>query len=120
MYKATSVRNLRSWFYERFTIETHINKVWKMVFITCIISAEYLSHDSAETLVHAFITIRLDYCNSLLFGLPHYQLAKPQRVCRYRLICRLRKFCHISPVLATLHWPPINYRIEFKILLIMF
>ena len=28
------------------------------------------SQDNAETLVHAFISSKLDFCNALLYGLP--------------------------------------------------
>ena len=31
---------------------------------------KYLSKDSAEKLIHAFVTSRLDNCNSVLYGLP--------------------------------------------------
>ena len=41
---------------------------------------KYLSRESTEMLVQAFITSRVDYCNSLLYGLPNYQLNKLERV----------------------------------------
>ena len=37
-----------------------------------------------------------------------------------RLICNESKYCHITPLLADLHWLPVKLRIEFKILLIVF
>ena len=66
---------------------------------------KYLSKDNTKTLVHAFISSRIDYCNSLLCGLPEYQLNKLQRVqnMRARLICNESKYCHITPLLVDLH-----------------
>ena len=83
---------------------------------------KYLSRQSTEILVHAFITSRLDYCNGLLYGLPECLLNKLQRIqndCA-RLIFREQKFCHVTPFIYELHWLPIKCRIEFKILLITF
>ena len=119
------VKNLGCWFDEKFTMNTHINKLCSAAFyhlhnIRSI--RKYLSRESAETLVHAFVTSRLDYCNSLLYGLPSSQLAKVQRVqnAAARVVCRLPKFCRITPVLQELHWLPIKFRIQFKILVITF
>ena len=83
---------------------------------------DYITKDQAETLVHAFITSRLDYCNSILFGVNSYLLDKLQYVqnAAARLITRTRKFDHITPVLKDLHWLPIRKRIDFKILLLVF
>ena len=83
---------------------------------------KYLSWQSTATFVHAFITSRLDYCNGHLYGLPDCLLNELQRVqnaCA-RLIFREQKFCHITPLIYELHWLPIRYKIEFKILLITF
>ena len=71
---------------------------------------KYLSQDVAETLIHSFITSRVDYCNDLLHGLPAYQLQKLQRVqnAAARLFFVEHKYCHITPLLQKLHWLPIK------------
>ena len=78
--------------------------------------------DSAEALVLAFISSRLDYCNSLLYGLPKKSLDRLQRVQNMaaRLITGTKITDHITPVLHGLHWLPINQRIEFKIMTLTF
>jgi len=80
---------------------------------------KYLTFDAAQLLVHALITSKLDYCNSLLYGLPKHVTKQLQRVqnAAARIVSLSPKFCHITPVLMSLHWLPIDLRIEFKILI---
>ena len=64
----------------------------------------------------------IDYCNSLLYGLPNSQLGKIQRVLNAsaRLVCNAPRFCHITPIMHDLHWLRISARINFKVLLLTF
>ena len=83
---------------------------------------KYLSHQTAISLIHAFITTKLDNCNSLLCGLPTIHINKLRRVqnAAARLVTNTPRTCHITPILKDLHWLPIKYRIEFKIVLLIF
>ena len=72
-----------------------------------------------ETLVHAFVTFKLDNCNSqLLHELPKYLIQRLQSVqnCVARLVTRTFKFAHNTLVLRVLYWQ----RIVFKILLLTY
>ena len=81
-----------------------------------------MSIEATEILVHALVSSRLDYSNCLLYGIPGFELAKLQRVqnTAARLILGTRKHEHITPDLIRLHWLPVKYRVDFKILLIVF
>jgi hypothetical protein len=83
---------------------------------------KYLSHDNVERVVNAFVTPHLHYCNSLLYGLPNYEIDKLQRVQNIadRLVSRARKYDYITPVLKDLHWLPVVPRINYKILLLVY
>ena len=76
---SVNVRNLGTRFDNSISMDTHINQVCKTAFyhihnIRRI--SKYLSQESLKTLVHAFDTSRLDYCNSLLYGLLKYHIYK--------------------------------------------
>jgi len=76
-----------------------------------------LTHEAARTLVQAFISSRLDHCNSLLYGLPHSLISKVQSVqnAAARLLTATRRGDHIAPVPRQLHWLPVQKRVDFKL-----
>jgi len=119
------VRNLGVIFDANMSMVKHVNQVCSTAFYHLYnISKirQFLDRITAERIIHAFVTTRLDYCNSLLFGIPDYLINKLQRVqnSAARLITRNNKFCHITPVLFDLHWLPIKHRIQFKILVLTY
>ena len=97
MSPVSAVRNLGSWFDSQLTMSSHISKLCSVAFYhLCNIQRirKYLSQETAGTLVHAFITSRIDYCNSLLYGLPNNQLVNIRRVLNAaaRLVCNAPRF----------------------------
>ena len=83
---------------------------------------KYLSEDTSQILVHAFISSKLDNCNSLLYGLPKHLLNRLRLIqnTAARIVTLSKRFDHITPILFKLHWLPLGYRIHFKILLLVY
>ena len=67
---------------------------------------KFLNINMTKTLVHAFVSFHLDYCDALLFGLSKYQLDCLQKVqnAAARVILQLSKFDHITPAFVDLNW----------------
>ena len=82
----------------------------------------YLDTRVLTTLVRALVISRLDHCNALYVGLPLRLMRKLQVVqnAAARLLTGVKKHQHISPVLAMLHWLPIHFCIDFKVLMLTY
>ena len=122
---SSEVRNLAGWFANQLKMVTQINQTCKAAFFHIFNIRrirKFRSFNTVQTLVNAFVISRLDYCNNIFFGLPNTELQNLQRIqnTAARLICNMNKFDHITPILVKLHWLPVRYRINFKILLITF
>jgi len=78
--------------------------------------------DGSKTIVQAFISGRLDYCNSLLYGMTDSLFQRLQSVQKAaaRLITRTGRREHITPVLRELHWLPVRRRVDFKLAMFMY
>ncbi len=106
-------------------LKSHVNQICKSSFYylrNIYRVRKYLNKSQTETVVHAFISSRLDYCNSLLVGLPDYVLNDLQLVqnASARVVVGLRKYDHITSTRIALHWLPVKQRIEYKVLLLTF
>lgn len=71
-----------------------------------------------EKLIHARISSRLDFCDSLLTGLPSSQIYKLQKIQNAiaTILTKTPRRNHMHPVLKALHCLPITYRNDLKIL----
>jgi len=123
--QSSSCRNLGVFMDSHLGMDKHIaNTCRNMIFYLRKIGAirPLLTESATCQLVHALITSRLDYCNSLMYGLPDCLLNRIQRVQNIaaRIVTRCPKSSHITPVLQELHWLPVRYRILFKILLLTY
>ena len=122
---SSTVKNLGVILDSNLSFENHISHVTKTAFFHLRNIAKLrnmLPVPDAEKLVHAFMTSRLDYCNALLGGCPASSINKLQVVqnAAARVLTRSRKYDHITPILQSLHWLPIKFRISYKILLLTY
>ena len=81
-----------------------------------------LSTDAVSILVHAFISSKLDYCNSIFNGISDKQLRKLQFIqnSTARLIIGHYLRDHIIPVLQDqLNWLPVCQRIQYKLIVLV-
>ena len=81
-----------------------------------------LTEDATKTVMQSLVMSRLDYCNALLIGIQQDLIEKLQRLqnSAARIVSRTRKYEHITPVLIKLQWLPIKFRIQFKVLLLVY
>ena len=72
-----------------------------------------LCQNATAQLIHALISIRLDYCNSLLYNLPKNSILRLQIIHNQatRILTKTSRRDHITEVLIYLHWLRIEERI---------
>ena len=106
-------------------MNSHVNNIVR----TCYCNLRQISHirphltlEATATLVNSLITSRLDYMNSILVGIPIALRRKLELIQNNaaRLVFQKKKRDHITPLLKSLHWLPIDFRIQFKINLLTY
>ena len=122
---SVSARNLGFIVDDSLPLEKHVNSISKSCYYHIRRIAKirkYLSEDSTAALVHAFITCRLDNGNALLYGLPKYliQRLQPVQNCAARLVSCKPRYARATPILRERHWLPVESRIIFKILSLVY
>ena len=119
------VRNLGAIFDSKLSMDKFINfKVSSTNYYLRNIAKirRILSVQATKSLIHAYVTSRLDYCNSLLIGINKTQMKKLQNIqnTAARLVMGVGRDCDISAILHELHWLPVWKRIIFKVLVHVF
>ena len=68
----------------------------------------------------AIVGSRLDYCNSLLHNISMKNIQKLQRIQNNlaRVVLKAQRLTLPEPMLASLHWLPVVYRIQYKLAII--
>ena len=120
-----SVRNLGVIMDNCFCMEQHVKKIcseanYHLRNISKI--RKYLTQDCAQILIHAFISSKLDYCNSLLYGIPKYLVCRLQRVQNTAacIVTLTRTYDSITAIMFKPHWLPVHSRISFRLLLLVY
>ena len=75
----------------------------------------FLPPSVAKTIATSLIGSKLDYC--VLFTVTEKEISKLQGVqnCLAPVVTKSPRFCHIIPLLKSLHWLPVRYRIKFQL-----
>ena len=88
-----------------------------------VIGRKYLfSKAQLKLIINSIIVCKLDYCNALYYGISDNLIHQLQLVqnAAAKAIVGLYKYDHLGDTLKDLHWLPISYRIQYKILLLVY
>jgi len=101
-------RNIGAMFDKTLSMNDHIAQTCKNAWYHLRQIGEirsYLDIEATQTLMHSFVTSRLDAFNGLLYGIPKQQIAKLQRIqnAAARIVTLSKKADHITPILYKLH-----------------
>ena len=120
-----SAKNIGAMLDSNLDMRSHVNHIAR----ACYLHLRNIGHirpnittDAAASLIHAFISSKVDNLNCLLVGAPDVVIRKLQLIQNNaaRLVMRKKRNDHVTPLLKELHWLPIRSRIKFKVCLLTF
>ena len=117
---SNKTRNLGFIFNRCLTIEDHINSVKQSSYfhLKRLNSLRHcISFSQREILTHAFITSRIDFCNSLFYGsnINSVKILRSILGAAARALTGANKQTHNASLFLKLHWLPITARIKYKL-----
>ena len=119
------VRNIGAQFDKNMKLEQQVNCVCRSAwhhFRNIAKIKKFLTKKDTETLLHSLVTNKIDHHNALLYGLGKNLINRLQKIhnAAAKLLMGKRKFDHVTPLLQELHWLPVEYRITYKIALLVY
>uniref|UniRef100_A0A8C6PYD4 Reverse transcriptase domain-containing protein n=1 Tax=Nothobranchius furzeri TaxID=105023 RepID=A0A8C6PYD4_NOTFU len=120
-----NIRNLGVIFDPALSLDSHVKTISRSCFFQLRNISKVrklVSTADLEKIIHAFVSSRLDYCNALFTGLSKTSLSRLQAIqnAAARLLTKSSRRAHITPGLQSLHWLPVEYRIQFKVLVLTY
>ena len=120
-----SAKNLGVVLDDELSFNVHINNIVKSSFMVIKRLSQikgYLSTDQLQQMISSDVFSKLDYCNSLFYGIKSSLIKKMQYVqnCAARLVSKTRiPSGSLDKYMMDLHWLKVKYRPYYKILLIV-
>ena len=123
--QSLKVRGLGVTFVQFHNFDDHITAICRSTYFHIINIGKIrnlLSYNACSTIIHALISCRLDYCNSLLYNVPTHKTDHLQRFQNQCVYILTKSLCreHITLVLKSLHLLKIQDRITYKILMLSY
>ena len=125
IHASQCVKNIGAMIDSQMDMKSHVNNVARACYLHLRNIGRIhpnITVDATATLIHAFISSKIDNLNSLLAGVPDVVLKKLQLIQNNaaRLVLKKKKRDHVTPLLRQLHWLPVRYRVKYKICLLTF
>ena len=125
MERTDVIKYLGVYMDEQFSMKKHITEMCRKAMhglYRLKQARKVLTPEAAETVAVGVVMSHLDYSNAILMGLPKHETSRLQRIQVLAARVLLGKTAHESSTrcLKELHWLPINLRIEYKILTLVF